>query len=470
MTSWKKIALGLLVAAGAAAATVATLDDDGTPSSVLTSECVTPEEHGAIADDEIDDRVAMQAAIDAAIAGPKCLALGSGEYHVTRRPEPGIANIASLQVHGPLLISGTGVISMLGSGIRPGTTNPADWTLLSVKNATDVRLSGFALRGDNRTSTQEQTHLLVLQGPTDRVVVDGLHLSLPQLEPVGVPDAATGGDCIRLLGEFETRVRNTEIRNVTGENCDRSWVAVQRGVDGLLIADSEVIAVGDQAIDMEPTGAGSFQCAASISNVIMRDLVLRRGTPAQGDLTVAIAGDDCAKVEGVTLERSVVEDGAVSIIDARDVTLARLFLRNRLASGSLKATLHIRRRAEMIKVVDTLIERVAGSAPSYVVEINENNGIGPTDVTFAGVTVVQRTSQIPVSANSLDSFVATGCRFEYFGTFNPNRTAVVAIGTFTHPVGSPVIVDSVIVGPLAGAARVGGVFLGPPVVVRTTGP
>jgi hypothetical protein len=251
------VLLSLLVIAGAAA-------------QVEPGACTRAEDFGAVPNDGIDDRDVLQAAIDAAQAGPHCLQLGAGTFHVTRRQTPGTNSIASLRITGTLALRGQGegvtTVAMLGPGTCSGCSgfpNPTDWHLLAVTGGTGVSVSGLTLDGSARTNTNEQTHLLQLNGPTQDVLVEHVTFRLPVIGP------SSGGDCIRLLGTSTLWVRNTIIRNVTGVDCDRSFVGVQRGVDGLVVESSESMKVGDQAIDFEPSGGPAFECQPIVRNGVI---------------------------------------------------------------------------------------------------------------------------------------------------------------------------------------------------------
>lgn len=467
MTTIRKLlppALLLLALAGSGVPVSA-----GTTAGALPT-CTRAEDFGAVPDDGADDRVALQAAIDAAQAGPQCLVLGPGRFHATRKQTAGTASIPSLRITAKLAVRGEGegvtTLAMLGPGTCSGCQNfpnPADWQLLAIGNgtatATGVTIRDLTLDGSERTNTNEQTHLLQLNGPTLGTVIENVSFRLPIIGP------NAGGDCVRFLGTPTLWVRDTEIRHTTGIDCDRSFVGVQRGVDGLLIESSESIRVGDQAIDFEPTGGPAFECQPIVKNVFMRDLTLRRGTTA--GVTVTIGGDGCAVAQNVTLADSVVDDGGVHIIDVSDVTLSRLHLRN--PGGTAAPTLHARKRVVNLRVLDTVIERLAGTGTGNALKINAQSGAYPTDVLLSGVRVVQATPGALVRSENLAKLVLVGCQLVYTGPAGTDH-AVVVTGDTTQPAQVPVLVDTTVQGPLAGAVKMGGQFVGDPVLVRVTGP
>jgi hypothetical protein len=429
-----------------------------TAAAPASASCTHAEDFGAVPDDGQDDRVQLQAAIDAAQASTGCLELGPGTFHATRKPTAGVASIPSLRISDSLVFRGAGqgvtTLAMLGPSV-----NTADWWLLNVAGATDVTVTGLTLDGSQRTNTGEQTHLLQLIGPTQHVVVDHVSFNLPVIGP------STGGDCIRLLGTATDWVRDTTIRDTLGVDCDRSFVGLQRGVDGLVIERSESVKVGDQAIDFEPTGGEAFNCQPVIKNVFMRALTLRRAA-TQG-LAVTIHGAGCAVAQNVTLTDSIVEDGTVSILDAADVTLSRLHLRS--LPGDSEAAVVARKRVVNLRILDSVIERPIEAGTGASIRVGNQSGAYPQDVLVSGVRVEQATPGPLVATGGLKRLVIVNTQLVYTGP-PVNNFAVLVCGDATQPAEQPVLIDTTIQGALAGAVQMCGQFTGPPVLVRVTGP
>lgn len=455
------LVLTLVVAGGTVTATAAT------PRS---GECLRAEDFGAVPNDGQDDRVQLQAAINAAQAGPGCLELGPGRFHATRQQIPGANGIPSLRITAPLEFRGAGAtattLAMLGPGTCSGcpSPNPTDWRLLDV-TATDVTVSDLTFDGSERVNTQEQTHLLQLTGPTRHVVVERARFALP------AHGGSSGGDCVRLLGTPVNRVQDTTIRDTVGVDCDRSFVGVQRGVDGLVVERSESVVVGDQAIDFEPSGASNFAPNPIVQNVLIRQVTLRRGPNAQGANTVTIAGDTAggltAPVQNVTLTDSVIEDGGVFVIDAHDVTLSRLNLHSR--PGLAQAPVLARNQIRNFRVMDSVIERQAASGDGSAIRIAADTGAAAIDALVSGVRVIQATTGPLVHTTKLARLVISGAQLDYTGPAQ-NECAVAAVGVPEQRVEQPVLVDVTVTGPLSCAAKVAGPNAGPPVLVRVTGP
>ena len=373
--------------------------------------CIFPV--GAIPNDGLDDREALQDAIDSAIASSQDLCLPPGQFDVTVHP----TQIASLEVDGPLRIVGAGrdstTLAMLGSGIRVGDSQPANWRMLQVTGgATDVVVEHLALDGSARVETGEQTHLLNLTGPITNFRGEHLKLTLPKLEPPPLSEGcgATfgnsaycdssgvllgyfgGGDCVRLLGEVATPVDGVELRHVWGTDCDRAAFSFQRGVNNVLIEDSRGRTFSDQALDMEPSGVGT------IENVTIRRVLLDRGEDSSG-YTAAIGGQSDYPARNLVLEDVVIVEGALHVINAIDVTLRRVFVNSGTVTN--KPTLHVRKEAENLRVIDSHFVRPQTAIAKPVVAVSHQSGRVPDSLSFWGGSITQGTVERIINADSL---------------------------------------------------------------------
>ncbi|WP_240521801.1 glycoside hydrolase family 55 protein [Amycolatopsis vastitatis] len=82
--------------------------------------CFDPAAFGAVPDDDADDRVPIQAAIDAAsTAGGGTVCLGSGRWRVTRAPVGSYDRAAALSTH-------AAHVTFSGAGRRGSSSSLAD--------------------------------------------------------------------------------------------------------------------------------------------------------------------------------------------------------------------------------------------------------------------------------------------------------------------------------------------------------
>jgi hypothetical protein len=413
------------VALAAVSATLAVV----APAEALGG-CFDPVDFGAVPNDGGDDRAAFQAAVDAAIAVQGEVCIGPGNWDLTRNPLLGAANIGSIKVVAAngLTIRGAGPatrLRMLGSG------NNADWRLIDIRQgSTNVRVFDLYLDGSQRHTTEEQTHLLHLTGPVSGITIERVRFDLPQILGEG------GGDCVRLLGEVATPVSGVVMRRLTGLHCDRSFVAVQRGVQQVLLEDSTSLIVGDQPIDFEPTGTGGV---ADLRIVGSR---LGRGPAGQGIYTIAIG-----KADGVQVASTFVFDGGIHVIDTRDVVLDGVVVTGRPGAP----VLHVRKRTERFSTLNSTFLRPAGLPEGVVVLVHHQSGAAPTDVTFDHSVFVQNASGPVFSIESLNSFTLTNSSLEYRG--QPGLlTAITGRGVIA-PIAQVVVRDNRFEGPTATAMQ-----------------
>jgi hypothetical protein len=378
--------------------TAACADTIGTTTQALiTSECHDPRDYGAAVDDGVDDRLAIQAAIDAAIADGKPVCLPAGRLHATKRPEPGTSNIPSLKVSGArVTIRGQGAgseIAMLGASGGPGS----DWTLLELKGS-DHRVTDLMLDGSERTNTGEQTHLIVVAKGSDGVRLDHLTLNLPD-----IGGGSSGGDCIRLLGEVAEPVRNVAISDVTALACDRSALQFQRAVYDVWVDRFVSRQVGDQAVDMEPTGVGG------IANVTLRDSTLNTGRGT--GISISVSGNAPGEeASGVLLERVTTDDGGVYGYCSKDLTISASTIRVADTVG-----LNIRKCGSGARIIGSTIERLAGATSGPVVLFEKHNSGWPSDSAIIGSTVIQRSDAGAIKYAPGDGVLIAGSVVECAG-------------------------------------------------------
>lgn len=399
--------------------------------------CVRAEQHGAVADDGADDRVALQFALDAASAGPECLDLGPGRFDVTRPPLPR-DGVASLTVRGTVRITGNRTeLSMMGSGVRPGEATPGDWVLMQVgPGAANVTISGIGFDGSRRGETEEQTHLLQVRGPASDVTIEHDTFNLP---------APAAGDCIRVLGEFDAPVRNTTIRDVFAPACYRSFLGLQRGAYGGMVERVETVWVGDQVVDSEATGGGvAVGCRPAITDWTFRHSIFRGGSSGPGIAAMSIGGRDCSVMDRTLVQDVVIEGGGLDILDVGEVTLEGLHVQVDRGTGA--PTLLARKRVGSLVVRDSTFVRGPGASAQPVIQVSAQAGQRPASAVFSRVRVEQHTRAPAMRLEWLDSLVLRDARLDYRGVTSVDP-AISALGT-----GRVTMTDVVLSGPWAGIA------------------
>jgi hypothetical protein len=405
--------------------------------------CVNPMQYGAIPNDGDDDRAAFQDAVDAAASDPEgarevCIPAGTWDF--SRPPGPGDANIASLKVAGvrDLVMHGVGPatrLRLLGDGAR------RDWRLLDIRDgSTDIVVRDLTLDGTQRQNTEEQTHLLHLNGPVSNITAERLVFDFPQFTDM------LGGDCVRLLGGAGSEVRDITLRHLRGLRCDRSFIGIQRGVYQVLIDQVTSEVVGDQAIDFEPSGG------VDLSDITIVNSQLARGADSQGEYTVALGGDGAATAKRITLAHTTVTDGGVHVIDTEDVTIEDVTIEGKEKAASTPV-LHVRKRTVGMQILDTHVRRPLAMGAGAVLKIHHQNGAAPSDVRLDNVTLEQNTTAAIVDITSLGSFTMQSSTLIYAGTPGA-RMAITGRGVIAA-LAHVELRDTAVEGPAQGLLRLG---------------
>ena len=387
-------------------------DDSSSPSSdavpLLAPEpgataCADPRAYGAIVDDmTFNSGPAIQAAVNAAKASRKPVCLPPGDLWVAKPT----GQTWSILLDGGVTVTGAGEHS---SRIRMQGGAGGDWWVFKITGDAN-RLTDLAIDGGNRGATGEQTHLVQLIGPATDTRLDHLRLSLPRLAPNG------GGDCIRMLGSEPVGgaaqlVDGVSITDVTMPDCDRSGVGFQRGIRNVWIRGLTTSHVGDQAIDMEPSGNGT------IRGVTIRDSRVHtgRGTGIAMTLTGNGGSFDTAS-EGIVVD-NVDLDGQVFIYNVGHTQLRnlRIVAANVAPIGAIKAGAGI--------VVDGGYFERTGDAGN-VLSFTAHSGNFPTEVVVRNAHIVQRADGPPIKFSPTAGALVEGSTIECSGP-TPNGYAAI---------------------------------------------
>ncbi len=343
---------------------------------------------GCLPDDGLDDRVCIQAALDAAcLTAGGTVFLDTGTWNVTRPAAvPGSRDNASLWMEcSNLALVGDGprtVVMMTGDGYG------ADWAAVRVSadlsgNPTErVRISDMVIASDDAYNLQEQTHLVMFGSTVNapgRITDVGVHDVILR-HPVR-PEVA--GDCLRFVGEAATPITVVDVGSVIFEACDRSGIAVQRGVQDVDFHDIVMIDIGKTGVDMEPTGTGP------IARFSMRNMHI------EGGMTVAGQASEWTRDISVS---STHISGRLGLIYARDVSFTGVHVKD-LATGS-EGSLFIR-ASEDVKFVGGSVVRSSGSAAGAAVKMSGSNGTYPTNIKIVGSDITSEIAGPVVDIESL---------------------------------------------------------------------
>ncbi len=204
---------------------------------------------GAQGDGVTDDRAAIQAAIDDAVANRKAgILIPAGTYRVSRAT--GAADRWSLDLDGvtDFTVLGQGPSSVVKLVDTTATTG--NWHVFILRNGCQRVLFRDLVIDGNRlglTNPSEQSHGIEVEDGTYDLSIDGCTLR------------DCFGDGVRLLGADDAagglNVKRLRIANTLFQTNKRSGLAVQRALEQILVSNCVFDrTVSDQEIDFEPSG------------------------------------------------------------------------------------------------------------------------------------------------------------------------------------------------------------------------
>lgn len=203
---------------------------------------------GAVGDGITDDRLAIQAAIDDAVANDRGgIFFPSGTYRVSRPEIPGERWSLDLNGVTDFMVAGEGAKSVVK--LVDTTAATSDWHVFILRNNCRRVVFKYLVVDGNRTGLtdpDEQSHGIEVEDGTEDLTID--HCILRDCF----------GDGVRLLGRAPTgeNVRRVRIESCLFQTNNRSGLGIQRALEQIIVAHCFFDAtVSDQSIDFEPTGS-----------------------------------------------------------------------------------------------------------------------------------------------------------------------------------------------------------------------
>jgi hypothetical protein len=436
---------------------------------------------GAIANDGIDDRAALQKWINAGCRSrKKLLYLPPGDWHVTRRDIP--SEIGSLVIPAKcdgLTMLGSGRASrivMLGTGIpkdKPIPT-PSDWWVFDIRGQR-ITIDGIAIDGARRKNTIEQTHLIQLSEGARDIELRRLYVNLPVLQQptglkkcrpskdevdfetrmcaipgVGEPVKCNtvegsarctvsaegifnvigwfgGGDCIRSLGTAERAVDGVSISENYALACDRSFIGFQRYSRNFTITGNMTKLVADQVIDQEPTGQGD------IGKIVITNNRFERGSGNKGQFAISLSGTGPnAEMGDAMIVSNNILDGGIRTFNVSRISIEHNVINGNPANERAEGVIDIVKHTDSVRVIGNDIHRPRASANGPVIRARTHNSGSPREITIALNTIKQYTNShvinlegvqgVTISDNTIECHQTTATEFSaIFGKSVPAR-------------------------------------------------
>src|SRR6185295_8033668 len=206
------------------------------PAGTGPGGCFDPAHFGAVPNDGVDDRPAIQAAIDAAAAnGRGRVCLGAGHWTLTHASSGSYNRFAALSIHTPH-------IELQGAG--PGTVlevagNQASgdlWVIAVDPGARDISIRDLTIDTSATFDNSEQFHAIEVGSGVGTGTVEDVRIDHVVFNHPGSTDGTRKGDCLRLLGNnAASAVRRVTVIGSSFTACARSGIAIQRNVFDLII-------------------------------------------------------------------------------------------------------------------------------------------------------------------------------------------------------------------------------------------
>jgi hypothetical protein len=378
--------------------------------------CVDPAVAGALPDDGLDDREAIQSVLDDNPLGVS-VCLRPGRYELSRRGGNTHRRISSLSIESSNVhIAGAGwttELALVGSG------GGGDWNAIEIKSSpsTVAPVAGVTIRdlmitaGDS-FERDEQTHLIAIGA----AYAGSAQVSDVQISRVAflMPAGEDGGDCIRILGGPVKPVTRVQISDNQFIACDRSSIGVQRWTSDIIIDGNMFAAVSDQHIDFEPTGTGS------VDRYVITGNIFTGGT--QGKIHVSIVGNSATEAAAdVLFANNMLAGRGLFMLNVRRAVVTSNIITAQMdtAAGLIDA----------IKVQDSLVvsgnvlRRWAGPAGSVLTMSVHNSGM-PGQLLVSGNQFIQESAGTLVSAEGAQDLTVSNNVFQYLGPAGTGYSAI----------------------------------------------
>jgi len=440
-------------------------------TSAIGDACFDPVTYGAIPNDGVSDRQAIQAAADAAAlasltSGMQRVCLGAGTWDCSRAPIGSYNRAACVSVHGG---------AVMFAGVGPGTVvrlagdqDQGDIVVLSHDPDSSGGVQDLTIDTSAAFDTSEQTHAM---GTTGACQLNHCRpiTNLSYRRTVCVHPKRAGerkGDCIRLLGNTApgadgspgTGIYGVTIEDNVFKQCARSGIQPQRGVHGLVIRNNEFWC--DQPIHGEATGGSAphENVGADITGNVFHGAELD-GAAFPSDYDIALSGPPgSGPYEGIRIHGNTGTRGFYLYrTSGAEVYDTALFATMRGAGGVLE----VGNRCDGLDLRNLVVERRGADGP--IVRLISRPGALCDGVTVENATLIQATHGSGIYAESVSDLVVDRSLFAWAAPAGPDLAGVYVRGTVA-PVTGVVVKSTWFSGPLDVAVRLAGA----PAAIETT--
>lgn len=369
----------------------------------VTPGCYDPVDYGAIPNDGLSDRVAFQAALDAAgvMFDGGTLCAGAGRWTMERAPVGSYNRFAALSTHARnVTIAGAGPETVLE---LVGDQGAGDVNVISVDpSAAGVTVRDLTIDTSAAANTSEQTHAIATSAtcsgatcaPISDVSIRNVVFRHPK---VGIERK---GDCVRLLGNSDaTRVDRVRIEGNSFVGCARSGITVQRNVHAAVIVGNTFAGTGDTDIDSEPTGGvGDLN-----DTLVIAGNVFVSAPESQGDYAVTLGGVS-GPMSSVAVTGNVFQGRGLKLYRTSTMAISGNTIVCKMVG--IGGCLDVSNVCSGLVVTGNTITRAG--APGPLVRLTPHSGGLCSGVVVAHNTMVQSTAGFGVYMESVSDAVIAG--------------------------------------------------------------
>jgi len=369
------------------------------PRTADDASCSVP---GAIPGDGLDDRVAIQNALNS----QKCAFLPAGVY-----------DIASIQpvppARRPFMMLDAAGAELYGDGpgtvlVFKGLVGAQDWEGIRMtgvgSTVHDLSIDTVAIAGTN-----EQTHAIRLIGPATDAEIAHVTFNHP------IRAAAKSGDCVQLVGVNDGReIARVKIHDNEFVECDRSGVAAHSGTTQLEIVDNRFSAIGNTDLDFEGTGGTS-------------DVLVKHNTFTMSPGPHGLGSMQLQLVDRARVTENVFEGRGMEILQADDAEIDHNTIR--LTQATTASAILVTGDSARTQIHDNLIMRDPSAGAGPLISATPRSGGTPDRLEIDGNILVQPTSFHLVSASGLVGLYVRGNAFLYSGEAVNEMAGVRALGS-----------------------------------------
>lgn len=410
----------LVVSSGAALScgTQQSLDDSEHLQSAALVPCAPARTFGAIPGDGLDDRVALQAALDACLSTE--IKLEDGLYNVvTPNPRPA-GMYAMLTMRPGTTLSGRNALTTIRF---TGDNNRKDWR--GIQYASNATVQGIRLESDFVPgSTVEQTHLASIVGPLTGAKFLHNVCSHPQ-------NGSKSGDCLQIVcyppvnGLPDKRCFDIEFGYNVVERSGRSGIAFHSGLNGTLdpltghmttrFHHNTFNCVSDQDVDGEGTG---YTIGVEIDHN-----VFGYGTTCGNESALAV---QLQGAQNVWLHDNVSEGRGFELLGCDQCRLSdNKITQKAVGDGSFPVRLRNVSNNVVFDSETYTRDALAGVGPVITISAKD---AAPRDITISNSKLIQHATGTLVTAVGIQGLALNHVQLEYDGTAR-QADGVNAIGS-----------------------------------------